>query len=80
MCFMLLFIGGLGLVEVLIILLFTIFPLFLLIWALVDIIRSEFKDSVTKLIWVIVVIFVPFAGPLLYLILRKGQKAKHNNI
>jgi len=69
-----LFIGGLGVIEIIIILLFTVLPLVLLIWALVDIIRSDFKDGTTKLVWIIVVIFVPLVGSILYLVLRKGQK------
>ena len=69
-----LFIGSLGVIEIIIILLFTVLPLVLLIWALVDIIRSDFKDGTTKLVWIIVVIFVPLVGSILYLVLRKGQK------
>lgn len=75
---MLLFIGGLGIVEIIIILFFTVLPLVLLLWALIDIIRSNFKDSTTKLIWIIVVIFVPLVGSILYLVMRKGQKADNS--
>jgi uncharacterized RDD family membrane protein YckC len=71
---MLLFIGGLGMVEIIMMLLFVLLPIILFIWALIDVLRSDFKDSITKVIWVIVVIFVPLVGPILYLVLRKGQK------
>jgi hypothetical protein len=30
--------------------------------ALVDILKSEFKDGLTKVIWLILVIFLPFLG------------------
>ena len=71
--------GGLGIVQIVIILTFIILPLVLLLWALIDILRSDFKDSVTKLIWIIVVIFVPLVGAILYLVMRKGQKAGNSH-
>ncbi len=74
---MLLFIGGLGIVELIIILFFVLLPVVLWLWALIDILRSDFKDSVTKLIWIVVVIFVPVVGAILYLVLRKGQKVNN---
>jgi hypothetical protein len=49
------------------------FPL-LTLFCLVDIIRADFKDSTTKLIWVLVVLFAPFLGSILYLII--GRKTK----
>lgn len=42
--------------------------------ALWDILRSEFRDSITKLIWVLVAIFVPFLGVLLYFIIGRNQR------
>jgi len=74
---MLLFIGGLGIVELIIVLVFVLLPVVLLLWALIDILRSNFKDSVTKLIWIVVVVFVPVVGAILYLVLRKGQKVNN---
>lgn len=48
------------------ILLFIIFmPLILIIWALVDVLKSEFTGN-NKIVWVLVVIFLPLLGPLLY--------------
>jgi hypothetical protein len=44
------------------------------IWALIDIIRSQFNDPNNKIIWVIVVILLPFLGSILYLTIGKGQK------
>ena len=52
----------------------VILPLILLLWALIDILRSNFKDSITKLVWIIVVIFVPLIGAILYLVLGRSQK------
>lgn len=43
--------------------------------ALIDILKNEFRDS-NKLIWVLVVLFFPILGSVLYFIL--GQKQKLN--
>ena len=67
---------GLGIPELIIIFFLFFLPLTLLIIALIDILRSTFKDSTNKIIWVLVVIFVPFLGPILYLIIGRGQKVK----
>jgi hypothetical protein len=40
---------------------------------LISILRNEFKNQ-DKLIWVIVVLFLPFIGPLLYLIMGRSQR------
>ena len=44
------------------------------IWALIDIIRSQFNDPNNKIIWVLVVLLLPFLGSILYLAIGKGQK------
>lgn len=36
------------------------------IWTLVDIIQAEFKDTNEKLLWIILVILLPFLGTILY--------------
>ena len=43
--------------------------------ALVDILRNEFTGS-NKLIWVVVTIFLPFLGPLLYFAIGRNQKIR----
>lgn len=42
---------------------------------IVDIIRSDFKDSNNKLLWIVLVIFLPLIGSLLYFAIGKDQKA-----
>ncbi len=44
----------------------VIFSLILLIWALIDCTQRNFRDSIIKLVWVIIVIFLPLVGPLMY--------------
>jgi phospholipase D-like protein len=48
---------------------------FLWIIALVDILRSEFRGN-DKVIWVIVVIFFPFLGSILYFIFGSSRKIR----
>lgn len=70
----LLFIGGLGGVEILLILFFLGIPAILWLWALIDLLSSEFGNSTNKLIWVVVILFLPVLGALLYLLIGRKQK------
>ncbi len=64
---------NLGIPECLV--LFFIIGIFALwFFALVDALKSNFSDSTTKLIWVLLIIFVPALGATLYLIIGRGQK------
>jgi len=51
-------------------------PLLLMILALINIVRSDFKDSNNKLIWALAVIFLPLIGSLLYFLFGRNQKAQ----
>ena len=65
---------GLGGQELLFILL-VLGVLFLLpIIALVDVIRSDFRGSNDKLIWVVVILFLNIIGALLYLFIGRNQR------
>ncbi|KAA6432268.1 PLDc N-terminal domain-containing protein [Rufibacter glacialis] len=67
---MMLFIGNLGPGE----LLFLAIPFLLWIWALLDVLKSNFKDGATKIVWVLVIILLPFLGVLLYLLFGRSQR------
>ena len=57
----------------------TIFSLLIIllpIIALFSILKSIFKDSTTKLIWVLVILLVPVAGPILYFFIGRRQRVK----
>jgi len=47
-----------------------------LLWlfALIDILRSEFRNPNDKLLWVVVVFFFPFLGAVLYFIIGRNNK------
>lgn len=44
------------------------------VYALIDMIRSDFKESHMKLIWAILIVFVPIMGTFLYLSLNRRTK------
>jgi len=48
----------------------------LFIWTIVDIIRSDFKDGATKIVWIIAVIAFNFLAIIIYLIFGKETKVK----
>lgn len=61
-----------GLIEILLILFIVMLvPLI----ALIDILRSNFEQN-DKLIWVLVVIFLPLIGSILYFIIGRKKKIK----
>jgi hypothetical protein len=64
--------AGIGIVGLLIlILLFLLLPLI----ALVDVLMNEFTGS-NKLIWVLLILFLPFLGAFLYFLVGTKQKIR----
>ncbi|MBX2913711.1 MAG: PLDc N-terminal domain-containing protein [Cyclobacteriaceae bacterium] len=59
-----------GMGEWLIIALVFLLPVF----ALIDILRHQFKGANDKLIWVVVVLFLPMFGSILYFIIGRSQR------
>jgi hypothetical protein len=41
---------------------------------LIDILKSNFRDTNGKIIWALVVIFLPVIGSILYFLIGKSQK------
>jgi len=62
--------GNIGFIELLPFILVIVFTLL----ALIDILKSDFKESVNKIVWVLVVIFLPLLGAILYFIIGRAQK------
>lgn len=54
----------------------AIFALPFIIWLLVliDILKHDFKGQNTKLVWLLAVIFLPFLGFILYLLIGRSQR------
>jgi glucan phosphoethanolaminetransferase (alkaline phosphatase superfamily) len=72
----LLFLGGIGASEILLLLIFLMLPAVLWIWAIVDLLRSTFSSETNKLIWALVIVFIPFIGSILYLVIGRNQKVQ----
>ncbi|NJN26034.1 MAG: hypothetical protein HC819_08715 [Cyclobacteriaceae bacterium] len=72
----LLFIGGIGFFELILLLLIQL----LWLWALIDSLSGNFKGN-TKLFWIVAIILLPWLGAILYFIIGRSQKinyvAKH---
>ncbi len=51
-------------------------PFFLIVAALIDIIRNQFKRPMDKLVWTLVVLFIPILGAILYFVIGKQQKVQ----
>ena len=64
----LLFLSGIGFQELILLLI----PVALWVAAILSLLKSN-QDSTNKLIWALVILFVPFLGPLLYLIVGRKQ-------
>ncbi|WP_421893579.1 PLDc N-terminal domain-containing protein [Marinoscillum sp.] len=58
-----------------VILLFLVLPGIIWLWALIDALRNEFNGS-NKLVWILLILFLPFLGALLYLVIGRNQRIK----
>jgi hypothetical protein len=63
----------LGMISPFFVLALVVITLIAMLYALIDILKSEFKGN-DKLIWVLVVLFTGLIGALLYLAIGKKQK------
>jgi len=66
---------NIGLGELFILLFVPMLVLFII--ALVDIVKSNFPGN-NKLMWVLIILFAPLVGPILYLAIGAKQKIKAN--
>jgi hypothetical protein len=67
---------GIGMTEIIMMLIYlAVVGLSIILWlsCLIDIIKSEFQGN-NKIIWLLVVIFVPLLGMILYYIFGRKQK------
>lgn len=61
-------------IHLIIVFIFILLPSIFWIIALIDILKSDFRDTNGKIIWVLVVIFLPVIGSILYFLIGKSQK------
>ena len=57
-----------------------IIPFCLFLIAIIDILRNQFKRENTKLIWILVVLFIPFLGSVLYFLIGRKERFSQKNI
>ena len=65
---------SLSVIHLIIVFIFILLPSVFWIIALIDILKSDFRDTNGKIIWVLVVIFLPVIGSILYFLIGKSQK------
>lgn len=46
------------------------------IWSLFNLLSSKIKNSTEKLLWLLVILFLPFLGPILYVFIGVDKKMK----
>ncbi len=68
MSFIMAALGGIGIFELLLIVIVFAVPLILFIIAIMDLIKRDFNDSSVKIIWALVIVFMPFLGSIIYLV------------
>jgi hypothetical protein len=49
-------------------------PLILALTALISCLKSNFQDSTNKIVWVLVILFLPLIGSILYFIISPKQR------
>jgi len=69
---------NLGTPEIILILFIGVLPLILALICLIDILKSDFKDTTTKLIWILIVLVAPVIGSLIYIFFGKKQKTTNS--
>ena len=65
---------SLSVIHLIIVFIFILLPSIFWIIALIDILKSDFRDINGKIIWALVVIFLPVIGSILYFLIGKSQK------
>lgn len=53
---------------------FWIVSVVLMIWAIIDILKSKFKGEYDKLLWILLVIFLGIIGVILYYFIGRKNK------
>lgn len=69
----LLFLGGIGVQELFLLSCVVFVPMALALAALIFLVKSN-ADSNTKVLWVLIILFFPFLGPILYLTVGRRKK------
>lgn len=52
---------------------------FIFLVALINVLKSDFTDSTTKLMWILVILLVPFLGSVIYFMMGGRHKVQKVN-
>lgn len=52
---------------------------FIFLAALINVLKSDFTDSTTKLMWILVILLVPFLGSIIYFMIGGKHKVQKVN-
>jgi len=67
---------GVGLLELIVV--FVVFGLLILLpltfFAILDVVRSDFRRDSDRILWALIVLLVPVIGPVLYYLVGRKQK------
>ena len=74
--------GGAEWILIIVALAFVLALIGFWIYTIVDIVKSNFQDETTKIIWLLVVVLIGILGSLIYWIFGRSGRviAEHNNI
>ena len=67
---------GIGIFELLtlVVLMVCIGAMILWVWMLVDCVSKEPSEGNSRIVWILVIILIPWIGALLYLLVRRPQR------
>lgn len=63
-----------GIALIIVLFVFGIGMVGIYLYALIEAASSEFENSTEKLLWILLMIFVPFIGTVLYMIIGRKQR------
>lgn len=70
---------NLGVAELILIFFVLLIPFILMVYAVFDILKSKFKENNSQILFLLLVLILPFIGSIIYIALRKNYKAPQTN-
>ena len=67
---------AIGMPEIIMLLIFMVIPLIFALTALISCLKSNFEDSTNRLVWVLVILFLPLLGSILYFAISPKQRLR----
>lgn len=64
---------GLGIGMVIFWLVFGLGGFILFLWALIDVLRRQFQNPNDKILWIVLIVFIGWLGPILYLAIGRKK-------